>query len=210
MTSMPSHSSAGYTLIELVVAMLLLGILSLAVANGVHFGARVWERSQDDTMAANRADTSQNVLRELLSQAMPRFRGEYVTFVGEPTTLTFDCVAPLAFAGNGLAHASLSVKQEQGDTQLVLRLSSVINTRLVKEAVLADGLGALRFSYLDASEKKPTWLAYWRDRDRLPDAIRITAGEGSATQWPQMIIRPVLSESADCEFDPVSLKCRRA
>jgi general secretion pathway protein J len=197
----------GYTLIELVVSMLLFSLVMLAVTGGIHFGARVWERSQRDLQEANTLDMTQNVLREILSRAAPRFRGEYVSFSGEPGSLTFDGLPPSAFGGGGMVHVKLSVIKTNGASDLLLDLQSITEPKLEKKATLRSGSDALQFSYLDASETKPVWLSYWRDRNRLPDAIRIAAGN-DAPSWPTLLVRLIIAQDANCVMDPVSMKCR--
>lgn len=197
----------GYTLIELVVSMLLFSLVMLAVTGGVHFGARVWERSQTNFQDGNALDMTQSVLREILSRATPRFRGEYVSFSGEPGSITFDGVPPSAFGGGGMVHVKLSVAKNGGASDLLLDLQSIAEPRLEKKATLRRGSDELRFSYLDASETKPVWLSYWRDRDRLPDAIRIAADNG-ASSWPTLLVRLIIAQDANCVMDPVSMKCR--
>ena len=201
-------SDAGFTLIELVVSMLLFSLIMLAVTGGVHFGARVWERSQRDLQSADTLDISQGILREILARATPRFQGEYVTFSGDPQAMTFDGVPPLAFTDSGIAHVKLSIVKGANDSHLVLDLQSIAKPNLERKAILQGGLEGLRFSYLDSSDTKPTWLSYWRDRDRLPDAIRIAAENGSPASWPALVVRLIIAQDANCTMDPVSMKCR--
>ena len=197
-------SSPGYTLIELVVALLLLSLIALAVQSGLHFGGQVWQRSQQRLAAANQLDTSQAILRETLSQALPRFKGEYVTFMGEPSTLSFDCVPPLAFQSKGTARVTLSITPISG--KLTLKLASLADASATRNVVLLEGVKQLRFSYLDVSQKSAVWLSYWRDHNRLPDAIRIASDD--PTQWPTLIVKPIIAQDANCVLDPVSMTCR--
>lgn len=198
----------GFTLIELVIAMLLLSLIALAVESGLHFGARVWERSERNTRTINTIDMAQTILREILSHTLPRFNGAYVTFTGEPTSLIFDCVPPQAFTGSGTAHVELSIASRYGKDALVLEIKSISRPGVAKKATLVHGERGLRFSYLDASGKAPEWLAYWRDRNRLPDAIRIAADSHSPSSWPTLVVRPLISQAPSCVLDPVSMKCR--
>jgi general secretion pathway protein J len=200
-------SQAGYSLIELVVAILLLGMVTLAAQSGLHFGARVWERSQQNATLAHELDTSQVILRSVLSQSLPRFKGEYVTFSGEPSRISFDCIPPQAFGPSGTAHAVLSLERDSNSRVLAITLKRILDDGGEKHAVLLDGRNDLHFAYLDASGKSQTWLSYWRDRKRLPDAIRI-AGDDPAS-WPTLIVRPLIAQDANCTLDPVSMTCRR-
>lgn len=201
------HHEDGYSLIELVVAMLLLGMIALAVEGGLHFGARVWEHSQRTISSAQQIATGQTVLRNLLSHSLPRLKGDYVTFLGEPSTLTFDAVPPQAFETHGAAHVLLATKYDGTNKTLVLTMQSIVDPQSKKSAIIVNHIKNLKFAYLDASEKIPTWLAYWRDRKRLPDAIRIDSD--NASEWPALIVRPLIAQSANCTLDPVSMTCRK-
>lgn len=199
-------SSDGYTLVELVVVMLLLGMIALACESGLHFGAQVWTRTEVRTQSDDAVMISQTVLRTLLAHSLPRMKGDYVTFEGEPTDVRFDVVPPQAFEAGGTAHAELHVVRLPSKAQLVLDMQSIANPGFKRRAVLLGDAGLMRFSYLDASGKSATWLSYWRDRSRLPDAIRITASDPKL--WPTLIARPILVQSATCILDSVDLKCR--
>ena len=46
MSTRPPHDGeAGFTLLELLISMTLLGLLMLVVLGGLRFGARAWERN---------------------------------------------------------------------------------------------------------------------------------------------------------------------
>jgi prepilin-type N-terminal cleavage/methylation domain-containing protein len=204
-----SRGDAGYTLIELLVAMLLLCFIGIALASGMHFGVRVWESSDKRTRNMAEIASAQSILRELLSSAIPRKKGGFVVFEGEGERVTFEAPPPAAFRASGLAHVVVSLEPGADGTRLLLRVTSLIDKTVTREAVLADHLGGMQFSYLDASEKVPAWLALWRDRKRLPDAVRLeTSDFNSETPWPVLIVHPVIAQDALCEFDPISMHCR--
>lgn len=207
MTEPLPHHEDGYSLVELVVAMLLLGMIALAVESGLHFGTRVWERSQHTISSAQKIGTSQAVLRNLLSHSLPRLKGDYVTFLGEPSTLSFDVVPPQAFEAHGAAHVVLTMKRAGTNKALVLTMQSIVDLQSQKSATVVDHIKNLKFAYLDASDRVPIWLSYWRDRKRLPDAIRIDSD--NASEWPTLIVRPLIAQSANCTLDPVSMTCRK-
>jgi len=196
-------SQAGYTLIELLVAILLLGFIGVALAGGLHFGARVWESADNRLTTTGTIKNAQFLLRELLSNALPKEKAGLVIFEGTEDHIRFVAPAPQAFPVGGPVTADLVGE----GADLTLRLASPIDKDAVRQAILVRGLGPLRFSYLDASEKLPLWLSLWRDRTRLPDAIRI---ENKESTWPSLIVRPQIDESHPCVFDPISMVCRES
>ncbi len=206
MTASLQHPESGYSLVELVVALLLLGMIAIAVESGLQFGARVWQRSQQSIGSSHQLDSAQSVLRTLLSHSVPRLNGAYVTFVGEPTALSFDAFPPQAYQSHGYVRVSLSVTRDGPTEKIVLAMQSLVDESAKKQAVIVDGLKGVRFAYLDNSGGSSTWLSYWRDRRRLPDAVRVITDDPS--QWPTLIVRPLISQSSDCALDPVTMTCR--
>ncbi len=202
-----THHDAGYSLVELVVVLLLLGMIALACESGLHFGAQVWTRSGDRIQSGSQLVTAQTVLHALLSHSLPRLKGDYVTLEGEPTVVRFDLAPPQAFQSFGTAHAVLRVVHSGAFDSLTLEMQSIAEPSIKKYTVLVDHIAGLRFSYLDASDKSFTWLSYWRDRRRLPDAVRITAS--NPTHWPTMIMRLGIAQSSSCSIDPVLMTCRK-
>ena len=59
---------AGFTLVELLVAMTLLAFLSLTLFGGLRFGARSWEVVVDSSAERDRIATTQTFLRDRLGQ----------------------------------------------------------------------------------------------------------------------------------------------
>lgn len=196
----------GYTLIEALVAMLLLSFIALASANGIHFGARIWERSHKTFSIHDEVYDSQTLLRSVISSVVPRMNGEFVEFDGTADQLQFDAKAPDAFPTTGLAVIAIQNASPREKHTLNITVTSLIDPRITRSAALSQ-IGQLRFSYLDTSGGSSTWLGIWRNRDHLPAAVRID--HPSQVSWPPLIIRLPNSEMADCIFDPVSLVCRK-
>ena len=59
----------GFTLVELLVSIALLGLISVAMAGSLRFGARVWDTGADRGEWLNRAEITQNFLRQHIGQA---------------------------------------------------------------------------------------------------------------------------------------------
>lgn len=204
---MMARSAAGYTLVELVVVMLLLGIIAIACESGISFGGQVWKRTDQNARATFQIVAGQAVLRTLLAHSLPRMRGAYITFEGEPTAISFDAIPPLAFESGGTAHAHLWLNRSHNGTELVLEMQSIARPAYKQRAILVSDAGLLRFSYLDASDGSQTWLSHWRDRSRLPDAIRIAAVDYK--KWPSLVVRPMIVQSINCMPNPEDLTCRK-
>ncbi len=199
--------SSGYSLVELVVVMLLLGMIALACESGLHFGTQVWSHTETRAQSEGQVVSSQTILRALLAHILPRAKGDDITFEGEPTAISFDVVPPQAFQAGGTAHAQLRIVSSQNAAQLVLEMQSIAAPAFKRRAILDGDVGLMRFAYLDASGQSQTWLSYWRDRNRLPAAIRISTADTKT--WPTLIVRPIIVQSATCILDSAELACRK-
>ena len=202
---------AGYTLIELMVALMLLSFVGLAAAGGLQFGTRVWEHSDKTLTAMQTVEQTQTILRALLASATPHRADGLSSFEGFSGDLAFDAPSPRAFPVGGLAHFELMLLPTAVGTRVALRVTSLADTSNVRDASLGEYEGDLHISYLDMSGRTPAWLAVWRDRERLPDAIRIEDDRGSSDMaWPAFIARLPVAQDADCVFDPVATDCRKS
>ena len=94
-----SHDPAGFTLLELLVAMTLLGLLMMALFGGLQLGARVWEVSERALDDEGRTLAVRRFLHDRLEQAFPvRHRHTEgsggIIFSGDRTTLRFVSTMP--------------------------------------------------------------------------------------------------------------------
>jgi prepilin-type N-terminal cleavage/methylation domain-containing protein len=199
----------GYTIVELLVVLVLVGLITTAISAGMQFGTRVWERSESGIAAADGHEDTQDVLRGLLSTATPRMEDGLVRFHGEPDFLAFDAVPPRALGASGLAHVELSLIRDGENSGLKVRVTSLIDQRNSREVMLSPNLGRVHFAYLDATEKVPVWLDFWRDRPHMPQAVRLEAADANPQSWPSFVASLPIAQDARCDFDPVSTDCRR-
>ncbi|GEM_PF-2978007 len=201
----------GYTLVELLVVLSLAGLIAAAVTGGLQYASLIWNGSERQMSAVRDASVAQQILRATLAAAIPRQKDGFVEFDGAPDRVMFYGEAPPAFYPSGVARVELALTKGGDGTELILSEASSIDPRKSARVVLARDLGEVRFDYLDASEKLPVWLAVWRDRDRLPDAVRLERKrEGDWRGWPSFVAHLPIAQDAACSFDPISMTCRRS
>ena len=61
----------GFTLIEVLIAITLLGMIVMLLFGGIRLGARAWETSSDRTGENTSIEISHQIIRRMLSQAYP-------------------------------------------------------------------------------------------------------------------------------------------
>jgi general secretion pathway protein J len=203
-------ASAGFTLLELLIAITLLGLLMAALFGGLRLGARAWERSEERLDQAARLQVVQNFLRERLGQAYPldaddEARSRFA-FEGDADAIRFVTLMP-EYLGAGFAEFVLAVDDRPEARDLVVRwhrfdpadpLASDEEEPQIK--VLLTDIEALEVSYYGAlGRSEPVyWQERWLDAAQLPELIRVGVvfPPGDRRYWPDLIVHPMTAAAA--------------
>lgn len=191
------HAGAGFTLLELLVAMTLLGLLGVMAADGLRFGVAVWERGAAEGEAAATTRRVAKLLGRLVADARPvrlrdGSREPAVLFEGAEDAMVFAAPLPAAVAPAGERLVALTVEPAAKGRRLVLRAAPLGEALPDLAAAgppepLLSGLAGARFAFLDAEAPGgPRWRPRWSGRARLPDRVAVTL------EWPEDAGRPPL------------------
>ena len=205
----------GFTLIEVLVAMTLLGLVLAALFGGLRTGVRVWDSQDRHSDALGRLIAAQGFLRRQIAEAAPL---DYPAVGGGPPAAVFEGDAnSVTFAGLMPSHFGLAgyqvievglVRDGDGGRQLGVRwwpfdAQDPAPPAAVPEeqtAVLMDGVDGVTLSYFaPAVEGGPgQWADRWRDQPAPPDLVRIevTFPPGDGRAWPALVVHPVLAPGA--------------
>jgi prepilin-type N-terminal cleavage/methylation domain-containing protein len=176
----PPAGSAGFTLLELVLALILVGLLSLVSYGTLNLCLKGARHGEAATANLQQLRVARQYLARSLGSALPRLKvqGPWPYFTGEPQELKFLTPVPLqAHQMGGIYHMRVfAAPDEHGVNGLAveevkglvwLEEPQKIQTRLF----LIRGLGSLRFTYLVGTEEFNSWHA---DRQKgMPDRVRI-------------------------------------
>jgi len=214
---------AGFTLIEMVVAMALLGTMMLLMYSGLTFGLRGWDAA--DVSGRRTADRriAENFLRREISETFPmRFKDPMVlklAFEGKEDSLRFASSRPAGISAAGLSLVGLAVENDN-----VKRTRSLVMRRAMPDdeakdftpleradrTVLFEGLDRVQFEYFGAENDftDPEWTQEWEHVGRVPQLIRIRMRAADGTDFPEMVVRVMLSEEAGCLENAFQRVCR--
>ncbi len=201
---------AGFTLVELLVVVALLGLISVALFGGIRFSARSWEAGHARLEALNEVEVAQSVLRRLLSRSREvalfdasRDRAA-VSFSGRRDAVYFAAPLP-AHRGLGGAYAyALRVKRTSGGEQLVLawRLQRPetppsADGDFEDETVLLSDIADLSLAYFGSEDRGriPDWRESWDGSAGLPRLVRLSVAfpADDGRYWPPLTIAPALA-----------------
>jgi general secretion pathway protein J len=214
------RAQAGFTLVEMLVALVLLGMLGATILLSYRTIVPSWRRVQARIDSDSEFDVAASRFKDLVSQSYPAVIGgpgtpRRIDFAGAPQRIEF--LAPLVRRFGASVMARYALYQSSDAT---LRLTSQLDFaspdrdpgETKPEAVLLSGPTAVTFDYFGAEKPSstPSWQPTWIDRRTLPLLVRMRFASPTRVshKWPAVIVAPLVSASADCAFDPVDGKCR--
>jgi general secretion pathway protein J len=200
---MPSTTGrqSGFTLLEILVALVVLGFLMVGLTQGVRAGLTMWGAQTRRVGETADLDAGARVLRRLLSGiSLPSAGGFLVAsstekFEALPDSLTFVGNLPTGFGTTRRADITL----ELHEGRLVLRWTprrhelSIAPPPEPIETELIRGVERFDLAYWGSpSPGEPAgWQSRWDRRD-IPELIRVRLGfaTGDRRRWPDLIAAP--------------------
>ena len=215
------EGQAGFTLVELLVAITLFSLLSVLLVNALRFGTKAWERGNQHSTRLDETAHAQALLRRLLTDAYPSFvvvpaSPCYVDFEGSATSLTFLADGPMSLDYGGRLRFTLSTQQRKEETDLVLSTNPELPYRetpdLSARRIVLANIGPATFAYFGQKrgDKAARWYDDWQREAALPDMLRIKVAfnPGDAGAWPELVIRPRIEADVSCVYDTLAKRCR--
>ena len=191
---------AGFTLVELIAALIVVGLIGAIVAGTLRLGVRAQERLLARTEAMEDRRVVLGQLRRHLEAIEPLWLvgrdGMRVAFRGNAGELWFAAEMPGSDGVGGiwLAHLAMAGAAEglalTLERQLLAESSSFVIAPGLERGTVIDGLQNARFAYSDGRQ----WLDRWDDATRLPAKIRLTLDVSDQAPWPPLIVAPARRE----------------
>lgn len=199
----PRRGSSGFTLVEMLLALVLIGMLATFVFGSLRFGTRAWSVAATLSDTQDELGSVQRTLRRLLESALPltasdEARRPIPSFQGQADGFAFIAAMPAYVSGGGLSVVSLSTEAAEGRRLLVARWGPYYSRPVragaaeTREVVLTDRLGRLEVGYFGppARRSPPQWLSEWRNADELPRLVRLRVTLENGQQWPDLVVSP--------------------
>lgn len=207
----------GFTLIELMIALTLLGLLAMALSGGFRFGLRAWERGQAHATADDEIRVAQSTLRRELQRSYPYFLGDanghaHVDFRGTADSLVFLGPPPAALVDGGWARIAVQSELHNGKQDLVVSVQPELAASSPEREHLLDGAQSIAFAFYGkyGEENVPRWHERWEDGAVLPQLVRLDVAfpDGDPRHWLDFVVAPRVSVDVACAFDPLTRYCR--
>lgn len=217
---MSKPDQRGFTLLELLIGLSLLGLMLVLLFGGLRLGFRSWDAGEERFESSSQLGVAQGFLRRQLSQIYPlRWKAapeRPIAFVGESRAVRFAGQLSSQF---GLAGVHLIVL-EQGDgeegPELIMRwrrpsrdMQDFSALQEEDKAVLVKHVKDVAFAYYGAEndQTEPAWRDEWTFDQRLPSLIRLRLTLDGDQPWPDIIVAPMVSTEAACVWDDFFKRC---
>lgn len=212
----------GFTLLELLIGLALLGFVLVLLFSGFRLASDSWDAVDSRSSRTTDDQIARAFVRRVISQLQPmrwkRALDQPLAFIGEPDRLS--AIVPVSGqAGHGglkvIELLADSAGGAHGSTNLVLRqaplrydsASFADGLAEVEAHKILGGVGNLRFSYFGPPRKgePPQWFDSWPNREDLPQLVRVNLDSGSAG-WSDVLVAPMVS-TAGCRWNAFYKKC---
>lgn len=224
--------AAGFTLLETLVGLTLLGVMLILIYASLNIGLRAWDTGEKRVAEASHQRVVQNFLRRELSQLFPvRWRGipeSRIAFEGARDELKFVTMLTLGAGARegGMMWGHLYVADdetpgaERRRTLFIKRSPFNLQARdwdgldAAKPIALIDGVKSFEIGYYGTENETadPEWTSEWTNPLRMPQLIKITLQVDNGRDVPPLIVSLRLGEEAGCYDNAFQRQCgpRRA
>ncbi len=186
---------SGFTLLEVIVTLTILGFILLMVSGTFRLGLSSWERGDDVKEDYQKIRmVSQLVSRQIKSLVPYKIRtekaeGNYLAFDGKAHSLRFVSALPIkARRPEGFVYVVYQFKDEGGKKgRFVLYEQRALNRDFFEDdlkedsaVTLFEGVSQIRFEYYREADKEKSrteeWVEEWnaKEEKELPKALRMT------------------------------------
>ncbi len=197
----------GFTLVEVMLAMTITGIIVLMIFGVFRLGLSAWEKGESVQKEYQNARVISQLMGRQLKSAFPyrvkteKAEGDFVFFEGTARGVKFISSLPLKTRyAEGLVYAAYEFEEGAEGGRMLLYEQRALNKNFVDEppnreegVSLWEDISEIRFEYYRAEDPEKTrsaeWVEQWnaREEKQLPRAVRITVTEKKRSERPIVI-----------------------
>jgi len=189
-------ATSGFTLLEMVVTLTILGFILLIIFGAFRLGISAWERGESSREEYQKVRAVSQLVSRQLKSAVPyrikteKAEGDYLAFEGTAHSLKFvSALSMRAKQPEGFVYAIYEFRDEgkEGGRLIVYEQRVLIRKNLFEEGPkedsglpLIEGISDIRFEYYQEEDslknRTEGWVEKWnaKEEKELPRAVRMT------------------------------------
>jgi general secretion pathway protein J len=188
----PPRRARGFSLIEVVLAMILVALIMGIAVGGIRMSRKAAENGERRIEATNSVRVTQEFLRKQLARTLPlafamdRTEGKNYVFEGADDEITFVAPMPGYLSKGGPYIQRLTI--ERGELHFYHRMLLSEDEDEGEPVILLDRIrdGHFEFRGIDEEGKLGDWTEEWEDPSRTPMMVRVALEfeRSSGFTWP--------------------------
>lgn len=204
------NAQRGFTLLELLIALTLLGLILVLLFGGLRLSVRSWDSVQKQVDTLNSVRSVEGFLRRELERVYPyRWKAGPTpgfAFVGERHKLSFVAPLPSRIGAGGLYAIAMELEQTSSGRRLTWKhlpvdaqMRDFSTVAPVKEMQLVgaelNSVDDIWLSYFgrETEAAAPRWMDRWESAVTMPMLIRIQVRFADGSEWPDFMVAPMLT-----------------
>ena len=217
-------NTAGFTLLEVIVTLTILGFILLIIFGAFRLGLSAWERGETTREEYQKLRAVSQLISRQIKSIVPykiktqKAEGDYLAFEGKPHSLRFISALSLkARQPGGFVYVIYEFKEggKEGG-RLILYEQRVLNKDFFEEnpeeelgVSLFEGISNIRFEYFreeDLSKNRTEdWVEEWnaKEEKELPKALKMTITYKNGKNEKEEIPLTILAAIAANQFEEV-------
>jgi general secretion pathway protein J len=205
----PIFRSSGFTLLEVLLAMSLLGMMMILLFSALSIGSKSWMQGEKKLAIVSEKTVVYQFFRRYLSTIQPLQdqtddRKKVLSFNGEPQRLQFVSMLPISSGRYGFQN--FIIEPDPQDTeQLLVKITPFYPAAdgrdwKSEDVVLLSGVDDFQITYFGLTDEgggDPLWTERWEQKTTLPLLIKILIVLQDQSTWPEMIfsIKPIQTQN---------------
>ncbi|NVN05646.1 prepilin-type N-terminal cleavage/methylation domain-containing protein [Asaia spathodeae] len=186
------QKEAGFTLLEMLIALVVFSIVMLVLRQGFDAATRVFEKQRTSLSAQGDLGAVDRFLRQLIATADPGAGQEGPLFVGRAHGLVLRGPTPHALDDSPEARADMRLSVDEAHRLVLIwthHRHVIEPTPPPRTRILLEGLTGLDCSYYSDGHWNTTWYG-----NKLPQLVRLRLhfAEGDPRHWPDIVAAPLL------------------
>ncbi len=169
----------GFTLLELLISIVMLGIIMVILVGALRLGFRSVESGEKKIESLERMRVSLSMIDSQIQSQIPlTYQEEEATkyyFTGERDSLQLSTNYSIWGGQKGYVIVTYSVSPEEGGKPILYASEHIVGVEETKETKLLDAFDDIYFEYFykGPTDEVGNWVEQWTDTSKIPEKIKV-------------------------------------